>query len=163
MAIKLSQKGWNNVLIFSCMFMILLFNYTNNMLMTNDEDQVAKPLVAQEQLIQAIDFNGIEIQRLGANWRVLSKFPTVQVEQPEQLIAEWKQRPLQTLSNSPMLMDTVKSMPVVVWIAGQEEGAVYEFFIDDSEQSVYIKDHQNDTWFVHDYGQLHVLIPHQLL
>lgn len=162
MAINLSKKGWNNVLIFSCMFMILLFNYSNDMLMSNAQNVESRPLIANQELIQAIDFNGVEIQRLGASWRVLSKVPTLTIEQPEELILNWKNQPVQVLASSPMLMESVRSIPVVVWIAGQEEGAVFEFFIDDNDQSAYIKDHKNNTWLVHNYAQLNVFIPAQL-
>ncbi|GAB2991307.1 hypothetical protein [Psychrosphaera aestuarii] len=163
MAIRLSKKGWNNVLIFSCMFMILLFNYTSNMFASNSVKTSIQPLVESSQLIQAIDFSGIEIQRLGATWRVLSKIPTANITQPKEFIETWSKQPLEQIERSPMVLDSAISIPVVVWLSGKSEGQIYEFVIDHQEQSVYIHDKTKDVWFALKYSQLYQFIPREIV
>ncbi|QTH62703.1 hypothetical protein J1N51_07890 [Psychrosphaera ytuae] len=163
MALRLSQKGWNNVLIFSCMFMILLFNYTNNMLMSDEQDQVVAPLLPPDAIIQAIDFSGVELQRVGPSWRVLSQVPNPQIERPEAFVETWQNQPLTSLAHSPMLMENATAWPVVVWVAGQEEGWVFEFVIDTTEQTVYINARRDERWYQLDYAQLPQFVPSVVL
>ena len=133
------------------------------MLISGSQDSEVSPLVNEGKLIQSIDFSGVELQRVGSTWRVLSKIPTLKIEQPEQYIIQWKQDPLELLTASPMVMDTAQTMPVVVWLAGQQEAAVYEFMIDATQQAVYVKQHQQERWFVMDYAKLSLFIPAELL
>lgn len=163
MALRLSQKGWNNVLIFSCMFMILLFNYTNNMLMSEEQDQVTSPLLPSELIVQALDFSGVELQRVGPSWRVLSQLPNPQITQPSTFVENWQNRALTSLAHSPMMMEGATVWPVVAWLAGQEEGWVFEFVIDQSNQTVYIKAHQEERWYQLDYALLPSFIPSVVL
>lgn len=163
MPIRLSKKGWNNVLIFSCMFMIILFNYTSNMFSGNSKPIEQRPLIANATLMQAIDFSGIELQRVGTGWRVLSQIATAKIEQPEQFVATWSQQPLESLASEPILLEGVISLPVVVWIAGKSEGQVYQFMIDHQQQSVYVLDQTAQQWFMLPYQQLSNFIPEAIL
>ncbi len=160
---RLSQKGWNNVLIFACLFMIILFNYTSNMFATNSEKMAVEPLVPNSKLVQAIDFSGIEIQRLGASWRVLSKIPTATISNPEEYVETWVQQPLEQIESVPLVLDSAVSLPVVVWLAGNEEGLIFEFVIDHQEQSVYVQNKMTGNWYALKYSMLPQFIPRELL
>lgn len=160
---RLSQKGWNNVLIFACLFMIILFNYTSNMFATNSEKMAVEPLVPNSKLVQAIDFSGIEIQRLGATWRVLSKIPTATITNPEGYVETWVQQPLEQIESVPLVLDSALSLPVVVWLAGNEEGLIFEFVIDHQEQSVYVQNKMTGSWYALKYSMLPQFIPRELL
>ncbi len=163
MPIRLSKKGWNNVLIFSCMFMILLFNYTSNMFSSNGDNTKAQPLLESGSMVQAIDFSGIELQRVGTGWRVLSKIPTATLDQPVAYIDTWINQPLEQITTSPMVLDSASSLPVAVWLAGQNEARLYKFVIDHQQQSVYVHDQTRNIWFALDYQHLSQFIPSVLL
>lgn len=164
MAIRLSKRGWNNVLIFASMFMIVLFNYTHKMFSEGDKagGQVMSLLPANT-LVQTIDFNGIQFERLGTGWRTLSDIEGVEITTPQRYLENWLEQPFVTLSTPPAVLQSAQSSVVVVWVAGQSGGWVYEFLIDHVEQSVYVKAHQTEIWYQVPYHLLEQLIPAVLL
>lgn len=164
MAIRLSKRGWNNVLIFASMFMIVLFNYTHKMFSEGDRagGQVLSLLPAST-LVQTMDFNGIQFERLGTGWRTLTDIDGVTVEAPQSYLDNWLQQPFVTLDSPPVVLQSAQSSVVVVWVAGQNSGWVYEFLIDHPQQSVYVKAHQTETWYQVPYHLLEQLIPAVLL
>jgi hypothetical protein len=145
------------------MFMILLFNYTSNMMSGNRQPVEERPLLASNKLVQALDFSGIELQRIGTGWRVLSQIPNLNIPQPHTFIDVWTQQPLESLSSEPMLLEGSVNLPVVAWLAGEAEGNVFEFVINKQNQSVYIHDKFSDQWFALPYSQLGAFIPEILL
>ena len=164
MAIRLSKRGWNNVLIFASMFMIVLFNYTHKMFSegSNVGGDVSSLLPAST-LVQTIDFNGIKFERLGTGWRTLTELKDVQIESPKRFLDVWLQQPFVITSGPPQLSTEVQSSIVVVWVAGQSNGWVYEFLIEHRQQQAYAKAHADGTWYSIPYHQINQLIPEVLL
>lgn len=155
--------GWNNVLIFASMFMILLFNYSHRMMTQGHESGETNTLVGVNTIIQSIDFNGIKIERLGANWRSISGLELNKPLNTELIIETWTQQPFVALQSPPLLLDTTKIFLVVVWAAGEPSGWVYEFAVDNVEQTAYVKDHQQNIWFYIEPASLAHLIPEPIL
>jgi len=162
MRIRLSKKGWNNVLIFASMFMILLFNYSHKMMTGNQTAEQIQPLLPEGTLIQSIDFNGIKLERVGATWRILTNISEPDMADANPYLETWQKQPFQTLISPPLMLETAKSLPVVIWVAGQANGWVYEFVIDHIEGTLYVKDHQRGLWYEIEQQYLSQLIPHQL-
>lgn len=163
MRIKLSRMGWNNVLIFASMFMILLFNYSHNMMTGGGKQGESQVLVANNTIIQNIDFNGVKLERLGASWRTVSTLQQeVQINAPL-IIETWTQQPFNTLSHAPVILDTAKVFLVVVWAAGEPNGWIYEFVVDEVNQTSFVKSHQAQTWFEIDFDSMPHLVPAVLL
>ena len=163
MRIRLSQRGWNNVLIFTSMFLIILFNYSSNMFSADFVTNEPATLVEQDELIQAIDFSGIELQRVGSSWRVLSRIATANVEQPAAFVEQWQLQPLEQLDSEPVILQSAERLPVVVWLVGQSEGLIFEFFIDHNEQTVYVNNKATGQWFVMSYPMLFEYIPRDII
>lgn len=128
--IRLSRKAWNNVLIFSVLIMILLFNSTNNILNRGDaDDNAVRPLVPRDAIVMTLDYGPLKIERIGQGWRfngALSEIDGLQ-STPEKIVRTW-----QTSSMTPVNASVSEApMVVVVWLAGEAEGRVYQLFDDD--------------------------------
>lgn len=163
MRIKMSRMGWNNVLIFASMFMILLFNYSHKMMTEGQVSGGTETLVPAHTIIQHIDFNGVKIERLGATWRTVATVDHSDKINASLIIETWTQQPFDLLAEPPLVLDTAKTLLVVVWVAGEPNGWVYEFIIDDVNQTAYIKDHQMQRWFMVNQDPIEHLIPSVIL
>lgn len=163
MRIRLSKKGWNNVLIFASMFMILLFNYSHKMFVDGQTSEAPQALLPQNSLVQSIDYSGVKLERIGSNWRVLTELQDVELTSASDYVTVWQQQPFTLLLAEPLMLDSARSLPVVVWVAGQASGWVYEFVIDAQEGTAYVKDHRQSLWYVVEPHLLSQLIPPSVL
>nr|WP_136252787.1 hypothetical protein [Ningiella ruwaisensis] len=64
---KLSQKAWNNVLIFSMLILIVVLNYDS--LFSDRGDEVI-PLVPEGAFVTSMQINQLTFERIGSGWRV---------------------------------------------------------------------------------------------
>jgi len=119
--LRLSQRGWNNVIIFAMLFMILLFNSSNNLLIGNAEEGLEQSLLPTGVPIMVVDFAQYKVERIGRGWRSSPKLSMNEVQLGE-MIERWQRAkgakiPGLTLSNPYV---------VVIWLAGQEQGRVFK-------------------------------------
>lgn len=134
--LRLSQRAWNNVLIFAMLFMILLFNTSHNFLVNDDESEL-QPLLPDNALIMSIDFGQTKIERIGQTWRLnpASQRPHQGLDK---IVNHWQQSSIawsdQPLTGSPIV--------AVVWLAGQSEGRVYQFFVESAQLFVKVEQQQ---------------------
>ena len=115
--LRLSKRAWNNVLIFASLFMIVLFNFSNKLMLEN-ANQAPLTLLPADAMIQRIEFGQQELQRIGRGWR-LQPMRGDEVDL-NQLIQNWQQV---------ILTPTERSMPanpyvITLWLAGEEKGRV---------------------------------------
>lgn len=163
MRIKLSKRGWNNVLIFASMFMIVLFNYSHQLINKPSASGERQPLLPIESILQSIDYSGIKFERIGSNWRISSQLSTDSIDDVNQYIATWQQQDFEVMTDTPLMLATSRSLPVVIWALGQQQGWIYEFIVDDVERTLYVKDHARNLWYLLDYRFLPQLVPAPLL
>ena len=122
--IRLSRRAWNNVLIFSVLIMIVLFNSTNNFL-TDGAPSVPEqiPLLPPDSVVMTIDFGATEIERVGRGWRTK---PSVNLSEAQlsSVVEAW------TLAEVELQESGVGGVPmiVVVWLAGEANGRVFELY-----------------------------------
>ena len=120
--IRLSKRGWNNVIIFAMLFLILLFNFSNNMLLdnaVNSEEQHA--LLPEYSEINQIDFGTHRIQRIGLGWRMQ---PSLAITEPE--LASIAQQWLQATGQIMPFADLSQAYVVSVQLAGEEQARVFK-------------------------------------
>ncbi|MFC6438572.1 hypothetical protein [Bowmanella sp. JS7-9] len=115
--LRLSKRAWNNVLIFASLFMIVLFNFSNKLMLEN-ANQTPLTLLPADAMIQRIEFGQQELQRIGRGWR-LQPMRGDEVDL-NQIIQNWQQV---------ILTPTERSMPanpyvITLWLAGEEKGRV---------------------------------------
>lgn len=122
--IRLSRRAWNNVLIFSVLIMIVLFNSTNNFLTDGtpaSPEQI--PLLPPDSVVMTIDFGSTEIERVGRGWRSV---PPANLTEPQlaNTVEAW------TLAEVELYQGSLGGSPrvVVVWLAGETNGRVFELY-----------------------------------
>jgi len=165
----LTQRGWNNVLIFASLFMIVLFNSTHQRFVSNENDKVTRTLIESASLVQNIDFNGLRFERIGTGWRTVT---TLDIETepdaksqlgPSEIIQHWATSSIETLENEPAINTSNIRFPIAVDVIGQKQTQIFEFIIDNDVGVVYIFDHLLGQWMILDQQQLSLYIPAVLL
>ena len=110
----LSRKGWNNVLIFACMGMIILFNLMNDKLVANAEGEVVS-ILPEQSMILTLEYPQFSVERLGTSWRVT---PGEKLEQDNvaPLIEAW----LKLSGEVSVATSEEEGFRVTLWLAGKE-------------------------------------------
>jgi hypothetical protein len=128
--IRLSQRAWNNVIIFSMLLLILLFSSTSNFLTSNETDlDQTLLLVPENSLIMTLDFGSQKVERIGRGWRVVGGDTEELIDQTTltKLIDNWR---LAEISLSEQIFEG-DGLIVVLWLAGQDLARVYQFYQQD--------------------------------
>jgi len=124
--LRLSQKAWNNVLIFSMLALIVLLNYER---LFESADSDIQPIVKESDFIVSLQINQMTFERIGTGWRVMApseaELPNMQSEDIDALIAQW-QRALIRPSPDILPAEITSSPPylVNVWLAGEKSAKV---------------------------------------
>jgi len=112
--VGLSRKGWNNVLIFACMGMIILFNLMNDKLVANAEGEVVS-ILPEQSMILTLEYPQFSIERLGTSWRVTPRESLGQ-DKVAPLIEGW----LKLSGEVSIEASEEEGFRVTLWLAGQE-------------------------------------------
>lgn len=123
---RMSQKAWNNVLIFSMLILIIIFNYDR--LFPTDKDAV-QPIVAENEFILSMQINQLSFERIGTGWRVSAPseddIPSMLSEDIDALVMQWQRALLRQTANE--LAQEVTASPqyiVSIRLAGQKNAKV---------------------------------------
>ena len=142
--IKLSRKGWNNLIIFAMLIMIFLFNGLHHRLGGDDEPVGPQPLLPEQSYILALEYPGMRIERIGTSWRLQAQQDVEQntklQAQLQPLIEAWQNMhaPLGAKVNSaPLLVATLS-------LAGEPQPWVYVLYQDGAHYQVF--DRQQNRW-----------------
>ncbi|MFT5880409.1 MAG: hypothetical protein ACI86X_001537 [Moritella sp.] len=86
---QLSRRGWNNVLIFAVLVMMLIFQYSGNMLNQDPKTPLYQPALPANAVVLSMQFDNIQIRRIG---RELEIKPAMRLTQPQlqQIIKAWE-------------------------------------------------------------------------
>ena len=127
--LRLSQKAWNNVVIFAMLFMVYLFTVSNNLLQDGDDGKAEKqPLFPPYSVIMSMDFGVARVDRIGQDWRVSGELSEAR---SEDLLPELQQI-MDTWSNLEAIPFVAQpdSPPYIVTIllAGEDKKRVYQVF-----------------------------------
>ena len=121
---KLSQKGWNNVIIFVTLGLILIFNFSGEWLNRNSEpSSEASGLVPAHGVITTMQLPNDKIERIGQGWRASSGKLTH--EQINQLIGLWQHAKIKSFAD-PIRFESSHNR-VKIWFAGNTEPVEYIF------------------------------------
>ena len=67
---KLSKRGWNNVLLVACVIMIYLFNTMSDKIVDNAEGE-REPVLPAQSMVLTLEYPEVTIERLGRQWRAV--------------------------------------------------------------------------------------------
>lgn len=91
--IRLSAKGWNNVLIFSVLIVVFLFNFSHKLLLKPKVKQ--RTVISNEVMIVEIKTPDFSIKRAGRSW-ISEPSVGLSEHQLSLLVQNWQTLPLQT-------------------------------------------------------------------
>ncbi|AWB66918.1 hypothetical protein C2869_10935 [Saccharobesus litoralis] len=156
--IRLDRRGWNNVLIFASLTMILLFNGVHNKLLNNEPELGSMHAVfPSEQILLTLDMPGVSIERVGRGWRA-NPAKQYTEQQLEKLIVAWQAMQGELLSATQAAAYQVNTHPdyvVTAWFAGQRQGYVLQIYVE--QTGLLINDIQQDVWLRVDDAKLDTL------
>ena len=75
---RLSRKGWNNVIIFSMLIMIFFLNGLHKKIGSDETQAQLQPLLPVQSFVLTLTFSDQKIERIGTSWRTVA----LQTEQP---------------------------------------------------------------------------------
>ena len=125
--VRLSQKAWNNVIIFAMLAMILMLNLSS--FKQNDSD-LPQPIIEEGGILLSLQIDQDVIERAGQTWRFSASSPAlasqaeVSAQQLAALVDNW-QRAL-VKSQNDVTAEALQSPDhvVVLWLAGERNGRV---------------------------------------
>ncbi|KXO06565.1 hypothetical protein AKG98_3125 [Moritella sp. JT01] len=86
---QLSRRGWNNVLIFSVLAMMLVFQYSGKKIKGDEPAGQYQAALPAHAVVLSMQFDNIQIQRVGSQ---LTTLPASGLSQPQlkQIIKAWE-------------------------------------------------------------------------
>lgn len=146
--LRLSSKGWNNVIIFAMLAMILLLNNITGKLTDTGAEQ-ARLLLPEDAVIMSLQFDQYKVERIGQSWRT-----NAPLDQPgtslSTLTQAWQSVMLKPTDIHPQGLPVV----AVVWLAGENQGRVVQLFPSDNTPLV----KYGGSYFVLLKPQIHKLL-----
>ena len=142
--IKLSRTGWNNIIIFAVMGVILLINLTQRPA-NHDSSSVSREqaLFTQSQLILTLEIQQhVTIERIGRTWR--SSPALIQGQALEQMMMSW-QSLSGKLVEQPAQVDLKMGLVVSLAIAGESDLLQLQLY--DLDGTLYIYKPAVGQWY----------------
>jgi len=161
--LRLSRQAWNNVLIFSMLIMIMLFNGLHKKL-GGEAVETKVSLLPENSLLLTLKLQHTQVERIGQSWRA-NPIVAMDESQLTQLMNTWLSYSalLQPLAEEAKVM-TQGKMPehyVVATLAGKDDGAVYAFY--PQLEWVWVHDQSLKRWLKMPIDELELLFPAPLL
>jgi len=123
---RLSKRGWNNVLIFGVLIIVFLFNFSHKLLLQPKVHQ--RTLISSELMIVEIKTPDFSIKRAGRSW---TSEPNLGLSEHQLslLVQNWQTLPLQTQGaivnpKDPFIMQVYtanQEQPIIVKLIQQGE------------------------------------------
>jgi hypothetical protein len=131
---KLSRTGWNNVIIFSVMIIILLINATNDRLFPEEDSVNDKSILPEHSVILTLTVNYSEnrqltFERVGRVWKMINKGILVDLsnQQIDQLMLAWQQASGLVQADD-ILVEGFTGVEVVINTATSQHELVYKLY-----------------------------------
>lgn len=150
--IRLSRKGWNNVLIFATLLMILLFNQSGRFLTEGDPSPALTLLPADVPLMK-LEFGAYQVERIGQGWRERPPSSLTEAQLME-LVDHWLRARLMPMAEGQLDSGLV----VVAWLAGEAQGRIFK--LAQREQGVWLE--YNQRLYLIENMQMAELVPEAL-
>ena len=114
-AMKISSRAFNNILIFSMLAMIMLFNMDTWLPKPGGAEKMA--LIAEQDLVLRIDIDGARLERVGTQWRLIDSSAS---HVPEDIVNAWLSAELAATEFNGVVNTSVFAQ---VWLAGYPQPA----------------------------------------
>jgi hypothetical protein len=131
---KLSRTGWNNVIIFSVMIIILLINATNDRLFPEEEGVSDKYILPEHSVILTLTVNysdnrQLTFERVGRAWKMTNQGLLVDLsnQQIDQLMLAWQQASGLVQADD-ILVEGLTGVEVLINTATSQHELVYKLY-----------------------------------
>jgi hypothetical protein len=124
--VKLSRRAWNNVIIFSMLILIFLFNTTSNFLNGGADSKPSTYLVPEDAAIASIEFGHVKVERIGQGWRSLGAKATE--GELVKLVQTWTEAQIDNSITELSISQASDSRIVFINIVGQPAALKFEVF-----------------------------------
>lgn len=162
---KLSRTGWNNVIIFSVMIIILLINATNDRLFPEGENVSDTHLLPEHSVILTLAINFSDnrqliFERIGRAWKMTSQGLLVDLsnQQIEQLMLAW-QGNSGLVQADDIIVEGLEGIEVLINTASSKHELVYMLY--PLVDQLLVFNSQNKVWLALPKAVAHQLIPKQ--
>lgn len=162
---KLSRTGWNNVIIFSVMIIILLINATNDRLFPEGESDSDKHILPEHSVILTLVINyadnrQLSFERVGRAWKMTSQGLLVDLsnQQIEQLMLGWQQS-IGLVQADDILVEGLDGIEVLINTATNKHELVYMLY--PLVDQLLVFNLQNKLWLSLPKAVAHQLVPDQ--
>ncbi|SFC52727.1 hypothetical protein [Pseudoalteromonas denitrificans] len=158
--IQLSKKGWNNVLIFSMLVMIFLFNGLHHKWIDSPQDNSPQLILAEQSYILTVQYPTYKIERIGTSWRSNSQLTN---EQISNVILQWKQATGVLVSASQDIQNEannkVADQIATIWLAGEDKPVVLVLFKLGLGYVVHLSKSSDNIWLKITKEQANLIFP----
>jgi len=139
---RLSKKGWNNVLIFGVLLILFIFNFSQQSNLFYNKHQ--KTVISSNFTILEIETPDYTLTRIGRNWQ---REPNIGVSSKRQqdIVNNWQKTPLDSLTDP--------KLPT--------SDFVFKFFVAEQDQPIIVQLHQlqNNHYILQVDDQLFLSLP----
>jgi hypothetical protein len=164
---KLSRTGWNNVIIFSVMIIILLINTTNDRLFPdasgiNDKHLLPEHSVVVTLVINFPDKRKLMLERVGRAWKMTNQgvFVDLSNQQIDQMMLAW-QDSSGLVQADDILVEGLKSVDVLINTATSTHELIYKLYPLSDQLLVF--NVQKKLWLALPKAVANQLIPNPLI
>ena len=125
---RLSQKAWNNVIIFAMLAMILVLNISS---FRSDDSDFPVPVIEEGGLLLRVQIDQYVIERAGQTWRLSSSSPLTNSQSSTEesyalaaLVDNWQRALVKPQHEVTAEVLQSPDLVVVLWLAGERNGLV---------------------------------------
>jgi len=160
---RLSRTGWNNVIIFSVMIIIIFLNFTNDKLFRrNDAGEYTQniPIFKEHAVILTLAINHkIQITRLGKDWRITPKNMVISLQALEQMMLSWQTA---TGNSETLKYDLSKqtAIEITAELAGEEQP--YQLNLFPTQDQLLVFNKQTQQWLSLPLALYYQLLPNEI-
>jgi hypothetical protein len=161
---KLSRTGWNNVIIFSVMVIIIFLNVTNNRLFHRNEAGGYSQdifLFKEHGVILTLTINNvINIARQGKSWSITPKNISINSQALEQMMQSWQQA---TATIETLTYDLTKQTSIIINATLAGDNSVYQLDLYPTQDQLLIYNPQTKQWLTLSPAMYYQLLPREII
>lgn len=153
--VQLSRRGWNNVLIFAVLAMMLIFQYSGKKMNGDDSATLYQSALPASAVVLSMQFDNIQIQRVGSQ---LATKPELGLSQPQlqQIIKAWESATFKPLAKDVVIANLAYGINISFELANLAEPVTLILYQIDSG---YLLQNWQSQLLQIDETELQVLLP----
>ncbi|QUM74914.1 hypothetical protein HWV00_00810 [Moritella sp. 24] len=152
---QLSRRGWNNVLIFAVLAMMLVFQYSGKKLEGDDSASQYQSALPANAVVLSMLFDNIQIQRVGSQ---LASVPELGLSQPQlkQIIKAWESATFKPVPRDIVIANLAYGINISFELANLAEPITLILY---QIENGYLLQNWQDQLLQIDESELQVLLP----